>query len=164
MVRVVVWLGAVLLIRRRRRRGVGCGDSSAAVAERGAAHVAAAEARAATGAPLFVDLDTLTRNAAASVAAWETPLARVTTRHAHTLANIEEAMVRGTGDEHFPVASGAGLTPRGIVATIRDAALAERDRVQQAVAGREAEPTAGPGAAAPDRGLPRAAPVGLCCQ
>ena len=77
----------------------------AGVAERGAAHVAAAEARAATGAPLCVDIDTRTRNVARSVASWETPLARVNTRRADTLANLDDAGHVGCP---CPISSGSG--------------------------------------------------------
>ena len=118
-------------IRDSHAATVAAHDSLAArAAERSAAHVAAVEARAARGEPLFLDVDTLTSNAAAAHVAWETQIARVKTRQASILTQREDAIAGGTWDLHFPYETGAGLTPRGIVASVRDAALAERDRMQ----------------------------------
>ena len=48
---------------------------AARAAERSAAQVAALEARAARGEPLFIDVDTLRNNTAAAAVAWETQIA-----------------------------------------------------------------------------------------
>ncbi len=104
----------------------------------GAAHVARAEARAARGEPLFLDVDTLTRHAATAAAQWDARIDAVKTSHASVLTQIEDAMARGVWDLHFPFEAGAGLTPRGIVASVRDAARAERDRAREVIEFRDA--------------------------
>ena len=48
------------------------------------------------------------------------------------MTQLEDAITRGTWDRHVPDDTGAGLTSRGIVASVRDAANVERDRVHAA--------------------------------
>ena len=118
----------------------GGGPSSGDRAERAALRVEIRESHAATGAahdtvaargePLRVDVDTLTNNAAAARVAWATQIARVTTNQASVLTQREDAMAGGTWDLHFPYETGASLTPRGIVASVRDAANAEREQAE----------------------------------
>ena len=62
--------------------------------------------------------------------AWETQIARVKTNQASVLTQREDAMAGGTWDLRFPYETGAGLTPRGIVASVRDAANAEREQAE----------------------------------
>ena len=45
------------------------------------------------------------------------------------LTRIEDAVTRDEWDLRFPRETGTGLTPRGIVATLRDAARFNRDRL-----------------------------------
>ena len=97
--------------------------------ERSAAHVARAEARAVRGESLIVDVDTLTAGAALTDGSWNTRLNTRKTNHARVLTRIEDVMTRDEWDLHFPRETGAGLTPRGIVANLRDAALFNRDRL-----------------------------------
>ena len=103
---------------------------AARAAERSAAQVAALEARAARGEPLFVDVDTLRNNVAAAAVAWETQIAEVTTNQASVLTQLEDAIAGGAWDLLFPYETGAGLTPRGIVASVRDAANADREQAE----------------------------------
>ena len=84
---------------------------AAGAAEQGAAHVARAEDRAARGEPVVTD--------------------------AETLAGRAVAAARGAWDVHFPDAAGAGLTPRGIVAEVRDAVRFDRDRMRARVERRD---------------------------
>ena len=103
---------------------------AARAAERSAAQVAALEARAARGEPLFIDVDTLRNNVAAAAVAWETQIAEVTTNQASVLTQLEDAIAGGAWDLLFPYETGAGLTPRGIVASVRDAANADREQAE----------------------------------
>ena len=98
--------------------------------ERHAATVAAHETVAARVEPLRVDVDTLTSQATAGRVAWATQIARVKTNQASVLTQREDAMAGGTWDLRFPYETGAGLTPRGIVASVRDAANAEREQAE----------------------------------
>ena len=93
--------------------------------ERSAAQVA----RAVRGESLIVDVDTLTAGAALTDGSWNTRLNTLKTNHARVLTRIEDVMTRDEWDLHFPRETGAGLTPRGIVANLRDAALFNRDRL-----------------------------------
>ena len=103
---------------------------AARAAEQSAAQVAALEARAARGESLLVDVDTLTNNAAAARVAWETQIARVKSNQASVLTQREDAIAGGAWDLLFPYETGAGLTPRGIVASVRDAANADREQAE----------------------------------
>ena len=103
---------------------------AAQAAEQSAAQVAALEARGARGEPLLVDVDALREQATAVGAARETEIARVKSNHASVLTQLEDAIAGGAWDLLFPYETGAGLTPRGIVASVRDAANAEREQAE----------------------------------
>ena len=103
---------------------------AARAAERSAVQVAALEVRALDGRPLFVDVDTLKKNTAAAAVAWETQLATVTANQASVLTQLEDAIEGGAWDLLFPYETGAGLTPRGIVASVLDAANAAREQAE----------------------------------
>ena len=105
---------------------------AAGAAEQGAAHVARAEDRAARGEPVVTDAETLAGRAVAA-ADWEAQLAATRTAPISTLTTLEDAAARGAWDVHFPDAAGAGLTPRGIVAEVRDAVRFDRDRMRARV-------------------------------
>ena len=99
-------------------------------AEQSAAQVATFEARAARGEPLLVDVDTLRKQATAGRVAWATEIAQVKSTQARVLTQLEDAIAGGAWDLHFPYETGAGLTPRGIVASVRDAANADREQAE----------------------------------
>ena len=109
---------------------------AAGAAEQGAAHVARAEDRAARGEPVVTDAETLAGRAVAA-ADWEAQLAATRTAPISTLTTLEDAAARGAWDVHFPDAAGAGLTPRGIVAEVRDAVRFDRDRMRARVERRD---------------------------
>ena len=109
---------------------------AAGAAEQGAAHVARAEDRAARGEPVVTDAETLAGRAVAA-ADWEAQLAPTRTAPISTLTTLEDAAARGAWDVHFPDAAGAGLTPRGIVAEVRDAVRFDRDRMRARVERRD---------------------------
>ena len=109
---------------------------AAGAAEQGAAHVARAEDRAAWGEPVVTDAETLAGRAVAA-ADWEAQLAATRTTPISTLTTLEDAAARGAWDVHFPDAAGAGLTPRGIVAEVRDAVRFDRDRMRARVERRD---------------------------
>lgn len=112
------------------------GAAEQGAAEQGAAHVARAEDRAARGEPVVTDAETLAGRAVAA-ADWEAQLAATRTAPISTLTTLEDAAARGAWDVHFPDAAGAGLTPRGIVAEVRDAVRFDRDRMRARVERRD---------------------------
>ena len=67
---------------------------------------------------------------AAERVTWETQIAEVTTNQASVLTRLEDAIAGGAWDLLFPYETGAGLTPRGIVASVRDAANADREQTE----------------------------------
>ena len=111
---------------------------AADAAERSAAHVVRAEAHAARGEPLVLDVSTLTQRATQEAAEWAARMALIKESQALVLTHIEDARARDVWDVHVPYETGAGLTPRGIVARVRDAAVAERDRAVAVVESRAA--------------------------
>ena len=68
---------------------------AAGAAERSAAHVARAEARAARGEPLVLDVSTLTERAAEEAAQWAARIDDMNASHATVLTHIEDAAARG---------------------------------------------------------------------
>ena len=72
----------------------------------------------------------LREQATAAGVAWETEIARVKSNQARVLTQLEDAIAGGAWDLLFPYETGAGLTPRGIVASVRDAANAEREQAE----------------------------------
>ena len=89
---------------------------------------ARAEARAARGEPLVLEVSTLTQRATQEAAQWAARIDDMNASHATVLTHIEDAAARGVWDVHVPYELGAGLTPRGIVASVQEAALADRAR------------------------------------
>ena len=104
---------------------------AADAAERSAAHVA-------RGEPLVLDVSTLTQRATQEAAEWAAGMALIKESQALVLTHIEDARARDVWDVHVPYETGAGLTPRGIVASVREAAVAERDRAVAVVESRAA--------------------------
>ena len=108
---------------------------AARAAEQSAAQIAALEARGARGEPLLVDVDRLREQATAAGVAREAEIARVKSDQARVLTQREDAIAGGAWDLLFPYETGAGLTPRGIVASVRDAANAEREQAEGVASG-----------------------------
>ena len=81
---------------------------AADAAERSAAHVVRAEAHAARGEPLVLDVSTLTQRATQEAAEWAARMALIKESQALVLTHIEDARARDVWDVHVPYETAQG--------------------------------------------------------